>query len=155
VAAIVATFNADFAGRAITPPDGADLVWSPTNAQASVLSVINGATLSLAVEDEEMDDPTITSALAAAARRGVDVTVIMTANPEWDAAFAELARAGVHVRLYARAQQVADRVARRPLRLRPAAPCVRRSPAQRADTGNARWRLRGCRREGIDAYPGL
>jgi hypothetical protein len=30
VAAIVATFNADFAGRVITPPDGADLVWSPT-----------------------------------------------------------------------------------------------------------------------------
>jgi len=42
VAAIVATFNADFAGRAITPPDGADLVWSPTNAKASVLSVIDG-----------------------------------------------------------------------------------------------------------------
>ena len=43
LAAIVAAFNADFAGRAITPPDGADLVWSPTNAKASVLSVIDGA----------------------------------------------------------------------------------------------------------------
>ncbi len=101
VAAIVATFNADFAGQPITPPDGADLVWSPTNAQASVLSVINGATHSLAVEDEEMDDPAVTAALAAAARRGVDVTVIMTADPEWDTAFADLARAGVHIRLYA------------------------------------------------------
>ncbi len=28
---------ADFAGRVIIPPDGADLVWSPTNAKASVL----------------------------------------------------------------------------------------------------------------------
>lgn len=101
VAAISATFSADFAGQAITPPDGADLVWSPTNAEASVLSVINGATRSLAVEDEEMDDPAVTAALAAAARRGVDVTVIMTADPEWDAAFAELHRAGAHVRLYA------------------------------------------------------
>jgi cardiolipin synthase A/B len=101
VAAIVATFNADFATRFITPPDGADLVWSPTNANASVLSVIGGATRSLAVEDEEMDDPAVTSALAAAARRGVDVRVVMTANPEWDAAFAELAAAGVHIRLYA------------------------------------------------------
>jgi cardiolipin synthase A/B len=101
VAAIVTTFNADFAGQAITPPDGADLVWSPTNAQASVLSVINGATHSLAVEDEEMDDPAVTAALAAAARRGVDVTVIMTADSDWDAAFTELARAGAHVRLYA------------------------------------------------------
>jgi cardiolipin synthase A/B len=101
VAAIVATFDSDFAGQAITPPDGADLVWSPTNAEASVLSVINGAARTLAVEDEEMDDPAVTGALAAAAQRGVDVSVIMTADPEWDQAFAELARAGVHVRLYA------------------------------------------------------
>ena len=54
VAAIVATSNADFAGRPITPPDGADLVWSPTKAEASILSVINGATHTLAVEDEEI-----------------------------------------------------------------------------------------------------
>jgi cardiolipin synthase A/B len=101
VEAIVATFDADFAGTAITPPDGSDLVWSPTNAQASVLSVINGAARTLAVEDEEMDDPAVTSALAAAARRGVNVEITMTADPEWDQAFAELARAGAHIRLYA------------------------------------------------------
>ena len=100
VAAIVATFNADFAGRAITPPDGADLVWSPTNAKASVLSVIDGAKHTLATEDEEMDDPAVTAALAAAARRGVHVTITMTADSEWDQAFAELARAGAHIRLY-------------------------------------------------------
>jgi cardiolipin synthase len=100
IAAILATFNADFAGHAITPPDGTDLVWSPTNAQGSILSVINGATRTLAVEDEEMDDPAVTSALAAAARRGVKVRITMTADPEWDQAFTELARAGVHIRLY-------------------------------------------------------
>ncbi len=100
VAAIVATFDADFAGQAITPPDGADLVWSPTNAQASVLSVINGAKHTLAVEDEEMDDPAVTAALAAAARRGVHVTITMTADSEWDGAFTELAHAGAHVHLY-------------------------------------------------------
>ena len=100
VAAIVATFNADFAGQAITPPDSADLVWSPTNAKASVLSVIDGAKHTLAVEDEEMDDPAVTAALAAAARRGVHVTITMTADSEWDQAFAELARAGTHIRLY-------------------------------------------------------
>jgi phosphatidylserine/phosphatidylglycerophosphate/cardiolipin synthase-like enzyme len=100
VAAILATFNADFAGRTITPPDGTDLVWSPANAQGSVLSVINGATRTLAVEDEEMDDPAVTSALAAAARRGVDVRITMTADPEWDQAFTELARAGAHIHLY-------------------------------------------------------
>jgi cardiolipin synthase A/B len=101
VTAIVATFDADFAGVGSTPADGADLVWSPTNAQASALSVINGASRTLAVEDEEMDDPAVTSALAAAAQRGVDVTITMTADPEWDQAFTELARAGVHIKVYA------------------------------------------------------
>jgi cardiolipin synthase len=100
VAAIVATFNADFAGRAVTPPDGTGLVWSPTNAKREVLSVINGAKHTLAVEDEEMDDPAVTAALAAAARRGVHVTITMTADSEWDQAFTQLARAGAHVRLY-------------------------------------------------------
>lgn len=100
VAAIVATFNADFAGRAITPPDAADLVWSPTNAKASVLSVIDRAKHTLATEDEEMNDPAVTAALAAAARRGVHVTITMTADSEWDQAFNELARAGAHIRLY-------------------------------------------------------
>jgi phosphatidylserine/phosphatidylglycerophosphate/cardiolipin synthase-like enzyme len=90
----------DFAGRAITPPDGAGLVWSPANAKALVLSVIDGAKHTLATEDEEMDDPAVTAALAAAARRGVHVTITMTADSEWDQAFAGLARAGAHIRLY-------------------------------------------------------
>jgi hypothetical protein len=84
----------------VTPPDGADLVWSPTNAEASILSVINGATRTLAVENEEMGDADVTSALENAARRGVRVKVIMTADSEWDEALGELARAGVHIRLY-------------------------------------------------------
>ncbi|MGD0686499.1 MAG: phospholipase D-like domain-containing protein [Streptosporangiaceae bacterium] len=100
VRAIVTTFNADFAGDAVTPPDGRDLVWSPTNSGASVLSVISGATRTLAVENEEMGDPAVTSALADAARRGVRVRIIMTADSEWDAALSELASAGAHVRLY-------------------------------------------------------
>jgi cardiolipin synthase len=100
VAAIVATFSADFARQAITPPDGADLVWSPTNAETSILSVINGATRTLAVENEEMGDGTVTDALAGAARRGVNVTITMTADREWDAALSELASAGAHIRLY-------------------------------------------------------
>jgi cardiolipin synthase len=106
VHAIIATFNADCAHTSITPPDGADLVWSPTNSQSSILAVINGAKRTLSVENEEMDDPAITAALAAAERRGVDVKVVMTANPEWDEAFAELESAGVHVRLYADSDNV-------------------------------------------------
>src|SRR3984885_10379736 len=106
IAAIVATFNADFAHRAITPPDGADLVWSPTNSQSSILAVINGAKHTLSVENEEMGDFTITSALVAAAKRGVDVEVIMTADSEWDSAFSQLESAGVHVRTYADSDNV-------------------------------------------------
>jgi cardiolipin synthase len=66
----------------------------------TVLAVINAAARTLAVENEEMDNPAVTGALAAAARRGVDVTLTMTADTQWDGAFSELARAGVHVRLY-------------------------------------------------------
>ena len=106
ITAIVATFNADFAHKKITPPDGADLVWSPTNSQSSILAVINGAKHSLSVENEEMDDPAITDALVAAAHRGVDVEVVMTAESEWDTAFNELVKAGVHVRLYADSDNV-------------------------------------------------
>lgn len=101
VAAIVATFNADFTGRPVVPPDGTDLVWSPSNAETSILSVIAAARHTLAVEDEEMDDPAVASALAAAARRGVQVTITMTADPSWDQAFTVLARVGAHIRLYA------------------------------------------------------
>jgi cardiolipin synthase A/B len=106
ITAIVTTFNADFAHRSVTPPDGADLVWSPTNSQSSILAVINGAKKTLSVENEEMGDPTITAALVAAAKRGVDVKVVMTAESEWDSAFGQLAAAGVHVRLYADSDKV-------------------------------------------------
>jgi cardiolipin synthase len=100
VAAITATFSADFSHQGITPPDGADLVWSPTNSQASILAVINAAHHALSVENEEMNDSTVTAALEAAAKRGVDVTVVMTADSSWDSAFAALRRAGVHVRTF-------------------------------------------------------
>src|ERR1700733_7483777 len=100
VTAIVRTSKADFAHKKITPPDGADLVWSPTNSQAAILAVIGSAKHTLSVENEEMGDPVITSALEAAARRGVDVKIIMTAESEWDSAFSALVKAGAHVRTY-------------------------------------------------------
>jgi cardiolipin synthase A/B len=100
VAAIVTTFNADFAHRKVTPPDGADLVWSPTNSQAAILAVINSARHTLAVENEEMGDSVITTALEAAAKRGVDVKITMTADSEWDSAFRALVKTGAHVRTY-------------------------------------------------------
>lgn len=100
VAAIVTTFNADYAGhgKGFNPPAGTDLAWSPTNSQDVILSVINGATRTLAVENEEMGYPKVTGALIAAARRGVSVTVTMTDDKSWHTAFGELTKAGVHVR---------------------------------------------------------
>jgi phosphatidylserine/phosphatidylglycerophosphate/cardiolipin synthase-like enzyme len=62
--------------------------------------VINSARRTLAVENEEMGDSVITSALEAAARRGVDVTITMTAEKDWDSAFSALEKAGAHVRTY-------------------------------------------------------
>jgi cardiolipin synthase A/B len=102
ISAIVTTFNADFGGRGkgYTPPDGADLAWSPTNSQSVILSVIAGARHTLSVENEEMGDSKVTSALIAAARRGVNVTVTMTAQSSWDSAFRKLVKAGAHVHTY-------------------------------------------------------
>jgi hypothetical protein len=62
--------------------------------------VINGARHTLRVENEEMDDSDVTAALEAAAKRGVDVEVVMTADTEWDDAFSQLESAGAHVRTY-------------------------------------------------------
>ncbi len=101
IGAIVATFDADFSHKAITPPDGADLVWSPTNSESSILAVIDAATRTLAVENEEMANSAIITALEHAASRGVDVKLVMTADSEWDSAFGKLVRAGVHVHLFA------------------------------------------------------
>jgi len=102
VAAIAATFAADWAGRSIAPAAGSgDLLWSP-GAQSQLVSLIDAARKRLDVENEEMDSRGIEAALDAAARRGVAVRVVMTANSEYSAALAALVAAGVQVRLYAR-----------------------------------------------------
>jgi phosphatidylserine/phosphatidylglycerophosphate/cardiolipin synthase-like enzyme len=99
-AAIEQTFDADWDGRRIAAPTGSDLVWSPGSEGAQV-GLIESAAGSVDIYNEEMDSPAIESALEADARRGVDVRVTMTADSSWDAAFAQLAAAGVHVRTYA------------------------------------------------------
>jgi cardiolipin synthase A/B len=100
VAAIEHTFAADFTGTAITPPNGADLVWSPTTATPDMLAVINGAKTTLQVENEEMSSKSIENALIAAAARGVTVEVIMTRATEWSDDFDRLVKGGVHVATY-------------------------------------------------------
>lgn len=102
VKAIEKVFNADYAGTAITPTDGDHLVWSPTDSQAQIVPIINNATKTLSVENEEMGDSTVTTALENAAKRGVNVEVIMTNDDnEYSTEFNALTAAGVHVHTYA------------------------------------------------------
>jgi cardiolipin synthase A/B len=100
VAAIESTFTADWAGAKPAPaPSGTDLVWSP-GSEPALAALLTSAAHSLVVENEEMDSSTIEAALESDARRGVDVTVVMTTDSDWDSAFAQLESAGVHVVLY-------------------------------------------------------
>ena len=100
VSAIESTFAADWSASKITPPKGTNLVWSP-GSQAEMVSLIGGAKSSLLVYNEEMNDAAVTTALAGAAQRGVNVEVVMTYSGSWATAFQKLAAAGVHVRIYA------------------------------------------------------
>jgi cardiolipin synthase len=102
VAAIEKVFNADYAHSTVTPGDGADLVWSPTDSQSQLLALINGATASLQVENEEMGLPAVTTALENAAKRGVAVQVVMTNTADdYASEFDALTTAGAKVATYA------------------------------------------------------
>jgi phosphatidylserine/phosphatidylglycerophosphate/cardiolipin synthase-like enzyme len=100
VAAIETTFAADFTDAPVTPPDGDDLVWSPTDAQPSLLGLIDSAGATLLVENEEMSDPEVVDALCAAAGRGVAVRIAMTDRGSYRREFRRLQDAGVLLALY-------------------------------------------------------
>jgi phosphatidylserine/phosphatidylglycerophosphate/cardiolipin synthase-like enzyme len=101
VNAIEKAFNADFAHTAFTPTDGDNLVWSPTDSEDQLLALINGATKTLQVENEEMGLPAVTTALENAAKRGVNVQVTMTnTGNEYASEFTALTNAGAHVATY-------------------------------------------------------
>jgi len=101
VAAIETVFNNDFTNTPILPPEGDGLVWSPTNAQPAMLALIGGAKASLLIENEEMSDGDVISALTTAASHGVNVEVVMTNSRSWTTDFMTLMTGGVHVVTYA------------------------------------------------------
>jgi cardiolipin synthase A/B len=101
VAAVEQAFNADFTHSHITASPATDLVWSPNQSQPALLTLINSATSSLLIENEEMADKPVTAALVRAAHRGVRVVVVMTDQTDWHAAFASLVAAHAVVRTYA------------------------------------------------------
>jgi hypothetical protein len=94
VAAIVAVFNADFAKTSITPSDGDDLVWSPTDSQSHLLSLINGAQHTLDIEEEEFSDSTLINAIVAAENRGVKVRVVVEDPSDYSSELSEITAAG-------------------------------------------------------------
>jgi cardiolipin synthase len=100
VAAIESVFASDWSGTTPSPgPPGVDLTWSP-GSQPQLVALIDSAVHTVVVENEEMDSSSIEEALDSDAGRGVDVTVVMTTDAEWDSAFSRLEAEGVHVVLY-------------------------------------------------------
>ncbi|GAA2666738.1 phospholipase D-like domain-containing protein [Streptomyces lunalinharesii] len=76
VTAIEKVFDADFHKTAVTPSDGTDLVWSPTDSQSHLLALIKGAKHTLDVQQEEFGDAALVNAVVADAKRGVTVRVV-------------------------------------------------------------------------------
>jgi phosphatidylserine/phosphatidylglycerophosphate/cardiolipin synthase-like enzyme len=100
VGAIVAVFNADYAHTSITPSDGDDLVWSPTDSQTQILNLINGAQHSLDIEQEEFSDTTLVNAIVADENRGVTVRVVVEDPSDYTSELNEVTSAGGHVTGY-------------------------------------------------------
>jgi len=76
VAVDEAIFEADW-NRTAVDPTRADLVVAPNNARQKLTDLIASAHKTLLAEQEEMQDPGIVDALAAAAKRGVQVKLIV------------------------------------------------------------------------------
>jgi cardiolipin synthase len=77
VTEITAVFDNDWNRTAPVLSDP-NLVWSPVNSRIRINKLIDGAKKSLYVENEEMLDKNIEDHLISAAKRGVDVRVVMS-----------------------------------------------------------------------------
>jgi len=102
VAAITTTFDTDYtsapSGRAPAATPAPHLIWSPT-ARPTFLQHIDQAAHSVDVTSEELKDRAVLSALDKAARRGVQCRIVLTDNPAWANAVAEVSAAGCSVHL--------------------------------------------------------
>ncbi|RCH67521.1 cardiolipin synthase [Streptomyces sp. SDr-06] len=94
VAAIERTFSADYAHSSITPSDGDHLVWSPTDSQARLLDLINGAQHSLDLEQLEFGDSALVDAVVAAENRSVAVRVVGMNPDSYGSYFDQVTQAG-------------------------------------------------------------
>lgn len=74
VAELIRIFEADWSETPIVPKDP-DLVVSPNNSKERILTLINSAKKTLALQVEFMDDPDVIAALADRHKAGVDVSI--------------------------------------------------------------------------------
>lgn len=74
---IASAFEADW-NRTSPNLSDPNLVWSPTNSRNRIINLIDSAKESLEIENEEMQDREIEDYLISAAKRGVDVKVVMS-----------------------------------------------------------------------------
>ena len=114
IAAIQATFNADYAAGtpssgvagasdySYQPGAGDDLIWSPTTAEAAMVGIVNGATKTLLVENEELASSAsyVITALENACKRGVTVHVAMVNQSSYRSNYTALENAGCGVHVY-------------------------------------------------------
>jgi len=103
VNAIAATFSGDVAGNTTSSSSSGGLVWSP-GSESTLESFILTARHSVLIENEEMYSYGIEDAIAAAAARGVAVTVVMTRDSKYYSDLSWLASRHVHVRLLSSGQ---------------------------------------------------
>ncbi|SDN71484.1 phospholipase D-like domain-containing protein [Actinacidiphila guanduensis] len=94
VASIEKVFNADYTGASITPTDGDHLLWSPTDSRNRLLTVINGATKTLDVEELEFSDSTVVNAIVARAKAGVAVRVVLETPSDYASEVSAVKAAG-------------------------------------------------------------
>jgi cardiolipin synthase A/B len=94
VAAVESVFDADLNDSATGTPAADDLVWSPSQSEADLLALIDGARHSIALESEELSSQRVVDAVVSAARRGVAVSVAMTYDADWAPRFDAIRAAG-------------------------------------------------------------
>ncbi|WP_037907180.1 phospholipase D-like domain-containing protein [Actinacidiphila yeochonensis] len=94
VASIEKVFNADYAGTSVTPTDGDHLLWSPTDSRSRLVSLVDGATKTLDVEELELSDSTVVNAIVARAKAGVAVRVVLETPSDYAGEVSSIKAAG-------------------------------------------------------------
>ncbi len=89
-------FNADFAQKNATTINN-NLVWSPDNSREKIMKLIQSAHTNIEMYAQDISDYNVIGALAHAARQGISVKILLSANPNkmHSGKFRYLQKAGV------------------------------------------------------------